>query len=516
VEAPEHVGFLRAGGRGIAPRVIFRLKAEATRPVPEALQAEAPRLGNPVASDFRRKASIAAVLACVAVLAAQDGATARRITWDDLAPLHAKLEAQGMTAAAFPAYVDRVHAANDDRVRQGDLDHLVFYWLQSTHFTAKGPIEPALSAKALVDSLDERERDRFLKTGEADPARIPAPVKSRLVDLLRALRTPSRDRRQLYFSTLVAMTFREPDRQEAQLLAEYLRVMRFLYEKEFVAQRSARPAEAVAELYRSRGLSTDTAVEAGYLVYLGLGIVRSLDPDFRIRRVLIVGPGLDLAPRTSLKEVGPPESYQPWAVIDALLALGLSRPGELDVVAADINPRVVDHIRRSSSEPPTLTLVSEIRENDTVTFSEEFRDYFARFGARLGTTEAGVARAAGMQGHLAKTVAVDPMVARVLRAQTLDIVTDRLDGQPFDLVIATNVLPYFDDVQLMLAMDNIAGMLAPRGVFLHNEGRPLLHELTTTLGLPIEQSRHAVIASVRGAQAPLFDSVWLHRKTMRP
>ena len=65
----------------------------------------------------------------------------------------------------------------------------------------------------------------------------------------------------------------------------------------------------------------------------------------------------------------------------------------------------------------------------------------------------------------------------------------------------------------MLAMSNIAGMLAPGGVFLHNEARPALGGITAALGLPFEQSRHAVIANVRGAPAPLFDSVWLHRKT---
>ena len=94
------------------------------------------------------------------------------------------------------------------------------------------------------------------------------------------------------------------------------------------SSRSARAAaEAVAELYRARGLSTDTAVEAGYVVYIGLGDrCRSLEPGRRIRRVLIVGPGLDLAPRTGLLEAGPPESYQPWAVIDALVSLGLSAP----------------------------------------------------------------------------------------------------------------------------------------------------------------------------------------------
>ena len=47
----------------------------------------------------------------------------------------------------------QTHAA---RVREGDFDHLVFYLLQSTHFTSLPPIEPALSAKALVDGLGKQ------------------------------------------------------------------------------------------------------------------------------------------------------------------------------------------------------------------------------------------------------------------------------------------------------------------------------------------------------------------------
>ncbi len=55
-------------------------------------------------------------------------------------------------------------------------------------------------------------------------------------------------------------------------------------------------------------------------------------------------------------------------------------------------------------------------------------------------------------------------------------------------------------------------MLAPGGVFLHNEARPVVGDLTAAVGLPFEQSRHVVIATVRGAQSPLYDSVYLHRK----
>ena len=455
-------------------------------------------------------------LACCIAPGAQEHAASRRITWDDTEPLHAQLEARGIAAAAFPAYVARVHEANARRVREGDLDHLVFYWLQSTQFTPLPPLEPALSARALVERLDAGERDTFLQGGRLAQARVAADVRARLAALTRALGSSSRDARIVYFRSLVQAAFPDAGQRDANLLGEYLRVMRFVYEKEFVAQRSSRAAEAVAELYHQRGLSTDTAVEAGYVVYLGLGVVKSLEPGRRIRRVLIVGPGLDLAPRTALLEVGPPESYQPWAVIDALLSLGLARTDDLAVVAADINPRVVDHLRRAVAEPPALRLASEIQQTETVTLTPEYREYFGRLGRAIGEVDAGTGRdeAAGRltAGRLQKTVRVGPVAARALQAEALDIVTERLEGRPFDLIVATNILPYFDDVELMLAMRNIERMLAPGGVFLHNEPRPALQDVTRALGLSLEHSRHAVLAEVRGAPAPLFDSVWLHRK----
>jgi hypothetical protein len=454
----------------------------------------------------------AGVLACavVATRAAQPRAGATRITWEDAAPLRARLEKQGITQAAFPSYVERLRENHASRMRQGDLDHLVFYLLQSRHFTPVPAIEPALSAKGLVGSLDPAERDVFLRSSQVPPARIPPAVRARAAALLRALDSADPDPRVVYFRSLVKAAFPAARTREGEILREYGRVIRFVYEKEFVAQRSANPSVAVAELYRTRGLSTDTAVEAGYVVYNGLGILKSLEPARTIRRVLIVGPGLDLAPRTGLLEEGPPESYQPWAVMDALLALGLSSAGDLEIVGADINPRVVQHLRRAHANPPALTLVSGIRESETVALSNEYRDYFARLGKAIGDVQPGVSPAE--TGHLRKTVRVHTAAARGLSAETLDVVTERLEGKPFDLIVATNLLPYFDDAELMLAMSNVAAMLAPGGIFLHNEPRPLLGDVTDALGLPFEQSRHVVIASVGGAPAPLSDSIWLHRK----
>jgi hypothetical protein len=447
------------------------------------------RIGSGRASG---QALVAFSLLIVLVLGAQDRGVARRVTWEELAPVHARLDGAGVSASTLPAFLERVHTTNVQRVREGDLDHLIFYLLQSTRFPGP-PIEPALSAKELVSS-----------------SRVPDSVHTRVSALLSAIEKPGGDARLAYFRDLVHATFPDAQQRQDGVLREYARAMRFLYEKEFVAQRSTRPADAIAELYRSRGLSTDTAVEAGYLVYQGLGIVRALASAESVRRVLIIGPGLDLAPRTGLIESGPPESYQPWAVIDALVSLGVARLDTLDVVAADINPRVVTHLRHSTETPPVLTMVSGIANTSTVTLTQEYRDYFSTLGRAVGG--AGDASTTTAQGHLKKTVRVRAEVARRLQAETVDIVTERLAGERFDLIIATNILPYFDDTQLTLALSNIAAMVAPGGVFLHNEARPLLAEVTAALGLPVEQSRHAVIATVRGAPAPLFDSVWLHRK----
>lgn len=460
--------------------------------------------------------AVALAAGAASILAAQAADATRRIAWGDVAAVRHLLEPRGVSASSFPAYVERLHETNERRVTEGDLDHLVFYVLQSTRFTRLPPIEPALSAKALVeslDALDARERAEFLANGRIAGDRVLPDVHARIRAFAAALDAPSADPRLAIFKELLASLKVPRGEREVRIAREYVRAMRFVYEKEFVAQRTRNAAEAVADLYRTRGLSTDTAVEAGYLVHLGLGIAKSLDAAWRVRRVLIVGPGFDLAPRTALGEEGPPESYQPWAVVDALLSLGLASAADLSVAGGDINPRVVAHLRRARTLPPALTLTTELRESDTLTLTGEYRDYFTALGSAIGGPASREVRT--VSGHLQKSVAVRPEIAGIVTGQPLDIVTERIDGRQYDLIIATNILPYFDDAPLVLAASNIAAMLAPGGVFLHNEPRPLLGTVAAALGLPFEQSRHAVIANVRGAPAPLFDSVFLHRRAAK-
>jgi chemotaxis methyl-accepting protein methylase len=142
-----------------------------------------------------------------------------------------------------------------------------------------------------------------------------------------------------------------------------------------------------------------------------------------------------------------------------------------------------------------------------LTLDAGYREYIAQLGHSIGLAR----RVADTNGRPSKLVEVQPSAARVLSAERVDIVTERLAAQPFDLVIATNILPYFDDVELTLAVANIAAMLAPGGILLHNEPRPGLREIAEAAGLPLQQARQAPIAAVAGAP-PLVDTIFLHRR----
>lgn len=398
--------------------------------------------------------------------------------------MQSRLAEYGVAAPDFASRLSGIAAAHARRVREGDMDHLVFYLLQSSHFTTEPRVEPALAARAYVESR---------------PAALTAPVARRLDALLRAVDGDDRDPRLAYFRRLLDETPRGERRPAVTTQIE--RTLRFLYEQEFGAR-----GHDVARLYQSRGLSTDSASEAGYAVYAGLAVLKALDPSRRVRRVLIVGPGLDLAPRTGLIEDGPPESYQPWMVADALVSLGLSSLDTLRITAADINPRVVDHLQRASSTPPVLRLVTGLAEDGTLRLSSGYREYFENAGKEIARVDSTV-----VPGRLARRLSVTASAAAIVRAEPLDVVTERLAEREFDLIVATNVLVYFDRVELLLALSNMSAMLAADGVLLHNEVRPGLAEDAARAGVPLNQSRQLTIATVAGAP-PLTDAVFLHRR----
>jgi len=458
----------------------------------------------------RRSARAAGVPLIVASLglAGSAGERTRRIEYGDLTePARRALAAHGVPAPAFGAYIDRVQADTDRRVAEGEREHLIHFALQSRAFTERAPIEPALSARSYVERMPEADRKRLLD----DPSYVPAAgwptgERARIGDLIRALATPSTNARLAYFRTLVS--WERPAIAIDGLWADYVRVARFLYLKEFAA---GSDGARVASLYETRPHSSDTEIEAGFGVYLGLGALHALEPALRVIRVLVVGPGLDLAPRTDLVDAVDPQSYQPLAVADALLALSLASDSDFRVHSIDVNPRVVRALEAAARAPLTLHVFTGIRDTADQPFRPEYRAYVRTLGRQIGdeTTPPGRAAADARYQH---SIAVRSSVTRALSIDRLNVVTERLVGEPpFDLAVATNVLTYFDDPQLALALANITAMLRPGGYLIHNESRAGLVEIASASGLSLVHQRTAVLG---GSQArPLYDTVWVHRKT---
>jgi SAM-dependent methyltransferase len=417
-------------------------------------------------------------------------ASVREIAWGDIArPMQDLLARRGITSDGFSAHVADIRRRNQARMREGDLDHLVYYVLQSSSFTRLPAIEPAESAAQF-----------------AAAHAIPAPARSRIRAFVSALNHAGSNIRLSYFRDLLSEERFDAASAEAFLSGEYARAMRFLYEKEFAGKDRTPLAEGA--LYQARGLSTDTSVDAGFVVYLALGALRQLEPGRRIQRVLVIGPGLDLAPRTGLVETGPPQSYQPFAVMDALFRTALSDPATLRVSALDINPRVVDWLRNVHGTAPHLALHSGITETERVRLTDDYRAYFASLGETIGAIRP--MRGAGGSTPIAKILQLSTSVTAAVDAALADITVERLDDR-YDLIVVTNVFPYLSDPELLLALGNVVRMLKPGGVLLHNEPRPLLAEATLALGLPLIHARSAVVATVERGPSPLYDSIWMHK-----
>jgi hypothetical protein len=95
-----------------------------------------------------------------------------------------------------------------------------------------------------------------------------------------------------------------------------------------------------------------------------------------------------------------------------------------------------------------------------------------------------------------RAVRVRPSVVESITPHDVNIVLQRLESpataRKFDLIIATNVLAYYDGFEQALALANIAKMLRPAGLFLANSALPELP------GTPLRSVGHTDIAYTDG------------------
>src|SRR5215475_1687368 len=452
----------------------------------------------------------------------------RQIAYEDIpAGLCGWLEKEGVSENNFSDHIAAINRSTAERELRGEYDHLIFFLLQSRRFTGRAKIEPALSAYEFVNGLSEPERERYLaETPDYLPPeeKMPKATRDRMKEFIRALDSGAGAERMIYFNTLLKKSAPKSLSLAQHLYAEYARSMRFLYRKEFASRKfdKERLAAYIASLYQDRGHSTDTQIESNFAVYTALAALKagekSESPSIRLNKVLIIGPGLDFAPRTDFVDLFGPQSYQPFAVADALLSLKLCDPARLQIDCADINERVVAHLQslRRRGEV-TLSILSGVSDGAGRALSEDYKDYFRNLGSSVGR-ESAINVPPDMDSRLKKSLRIGPEVTGKINADRLNIITERFersDGSTpnYDLVVVTNVFPYFKPTELLFALTNISEMLAEGGYLIHNELQTVPSPFITPLGLPLRQARTVLIAS--SENMPLFDGVAIHQKAKK-
>jgi hypothetical protein len=351
--------------------------------------------------------------------------------------------------------------ARDTAIRQrvvaGDEDSVIHLLLFGTSFTRRPrPTEQELSA--LVTR----------------PAEGLAALKSREDDFIAGVASPGTDERLRFARGVIARAGVNPSQAEG--------TRRFLDERiKAVAADSAAASTAVdavgfagtSTFYSERGLSSDTSLLVNY------GIDRALEEAARsrpmagtVRRVAIVGPGLDFTNKLEGYDFYPQQTIQPFAVIDSLVRHTLADARDLRVIAFDLSPRVIEHLEAARSRAAAGTSYGVVlpRPLDR-TWAPGLVQYWQRFGDRVGAPAPAVTPPATAGRLEVRSVRVRPSFVLAITPRDLDVVVERVErpaGDKFDLVIATNILLYYDTFEQSLALANIASMLRPGGLLLTN------------------------------------------------
>ncbi len=103
------------------------------------------------------------------------------------------------------------------------------------------------------------------------------------------------------------------------------------------------------QIFEQRGIPLDTNLWPDFLIdqhLLNMSRNGLLKPG-SVQRVAIVGPGLDFANKEKGNDFYPPQTIQPFAVLDSLIRLGLAVPESTQIYTLDISPEVNLHIESS-------------------------------------------------------------------------------------------------------------------------------------------------------------------------
>ncbi|MGQ0554177.1 MAG: hypothetical protein ACT4PU_13270 [Planctomycetota bacterium] len=405
------------------------------------------------------KAALGAGVGVCAGACTEAPAAVQTMRFEEAQPVLALHRRGSPTEAEWPAWIAERKADVSARLQHGDEDSVVNFLLFGTSFTS--------APRAVTPDS--------------------AGVRARLLDLTAALAGPSEDERLSFVRSVLARSGLDPRRAADQprirsRLAEfYANLSADLadYERALEAvpptESAESQAQAYAGIFQERGLSSDTSlvVDCGLAQVLAVLAEQGRFAPGSVRRVALVGPGLDFTNKVDGHDFYAQQSIQPFALMDTLLRLGLAVPGRLELTTLDVSPRVNAHLsaaveRARQQQPYQLVLPLPADEP----WTQPTLEFWAQLGAQIGRELPPLAAPAAAGALHLRALSVAPQWPAALRPVELNLVFERLApaalGEGFDLLVATNVLLYYDAFERSLALANGAAMLRPGGILLTN------------------------------------------------
>jgi hypothetical protein len=364
--------------------------------------------------------------------------------------------------AAWPQWVRDRDVEIRNRLQRGEEDTLANFVLFGVSFTNQPRVTPDLKDP---DEMDRRIRARAQALADA----VAAPGNNERLKLLAGL--------------IMRLGYSAAPGEPRERLDEYVmeNINRYMSESQRyrstvdqLTRNDRSPISVSSEtLYKDRGLSIDTDFRPSYAIDTALAEAKRRGLLRSVRRMAIIGPGLDFTDKDSGLDYYPLQTLQPFGVVDSLVRLGLSTIRNLHVSVFEISEATLDHISQSvararAQQSYTLQLVMDRSRP----WNQGSLDYWQRFASAIGTNVAPMALPPQVQNANTRAVRIRPEVVALMEPLSVNAVLQRLDlpsDQRYDLVICTNVLVYYDAFQQALTLSNIESMLAPGGVFLTND-----------------------------------------------
>jgi SAM-dependent methyltransferase len=365
-------------------------------------------------------------------------------------------------AVSWDAWIRQRDQEIRSRIDRGIEDSISNLILFGTSFTALPPIPGFAKGDGADGHLTEASRQRVHA-------------------LALAVQRPGENERIRFAHDFLARRQAGHDSVERYLAGNLERTI--LEEGEYVrsqqaAMKTGDPDTVLAgraTIFKERGLSFDTSLEPDFALETMLQqlVRKGLVTRGSVKRIAVLGPGLDFADKRIGLDFYPVQTIQPFAILESVLRLGLGEPEKVRVVGCDLNPSVLAHIERLAGQGlGGRSYVVQLPNDPRNRWDHELVSYWRHFGELLGSPTRALPPPEYLKGVEVRAVAIRPKVAAQMAGQDLDMVAQQFavpPGEGFDLVIATNVFLYYNFFEQALAMQNIARMMSPGGVLLVNQ-----------------------------------------------